>query len=65
MRETRSGIIHAIGGCHVCHGSEAQWEGKNAMACAARHHDATGHSTWVEQCISVKYGPPVGGVLEV
>ena len=26
------------------------------MAVAARHHDKTGHSTWVEQTLSIRYG---------
>ena len=57
MRETRSGITHSMAGCHQCHGTEAQWSGKNALAVAARHHDATGHTTWCEQVMSVRYGP--------
>lgn len=55
-RTRRSGIIHAMSGCYVCHGGEAKWWDKNALACAARHHDATGHPTWAEQTILVKYG---------
>lgn len=55
-RVTRSGIIHSMAGCRVCHGSEAPWQSKNALALAAKHHDATGHPTWCEQCISVAYG---------
>ncbi len=56
MRETLSGILDAKGGCRTCHGANIHWDGRNAMACAARHHDATGHPTWVEQTISVHYG---------
>lgn len=56
MREKSSGITGAIGGCRTCHGGEAHWQGKNALACAARHHDATGHPTWAEQTIVVHYG---------
>ena len=44
------------GGCFVCHGGSAAWTGKNAMAVAARHHDQTGHETWVDQVLSVRYG---------
>ncbi|KKL45291.1 hypothetical protein LCGC14_2357180, partial [marine sediment metagenome] len=40
-------------------GTESKWEGKNALAVAARHHDSTGHTTWCEQTISVRYGPDV------
>lgn len=58
MRHTKSGVIHSIAGCYVCHGSEAHWQRKNALACAARHHDATGHPTWCEQAIAVFYGEP-------
>lgn len=57
MRETRAGIVHTIAGCYVCHGGESHWESKNALAVAARHHDATGHTTWCEQVLSVRYGP--------
>lgn len=55
MRETHAGIVSRMAGCFVCH-SEAQWTGKNALALAARHHDATGHPTWCEQVMSVRYG---------
>lgn len=58
MRETYAGIIHAQGGCFQCHGTTTKWWGKNALAVAARHHDATGHSVWCEQVMSVRYGPP-------
>lgn len=63
MRETRAGVIHAIAGCYVCHGHESHWDSKNALALAAQHHDRTGHPTWAEQCISVKYGHPADGSL--
>jgi hypothetical protein len=43
-------------GCFECHGSEAIWWTKNAQGVAARHHDATGHTTWVEVNMSIKYG---------
>lgn len=60
MRETRSGVVSVIAGCVVCHGpSVAGWDSANAMALAARHHDATGHPTWAEQVVSVRYGPDV------
>jgi len=55
-RETRAGITSVIGGCNVC---GKVWESKNTLALAAKHHDATGHSTWVEQVLSVRYGPKV------
>lgn len=44
------------GGCHDCKGATPIWTGKNAMALAARHHDATGHQTWAEQMLSITYG---------
>ena len=56
MRKTYSGVTHAMAGCFVCHGGDAHWQSKNCMGVAARHHDATGHPTWVEQVISVRYG---------
>lgn len=54
-RETRAGIVARMAGCFVCH-AEAPWHGKNALALAARHHDATGHPTWCEQVMVVRYG---------
>ena len=57
MRETRAAIVHSIAGCLQCHGSEAKWQSRNSLAVAAKHHDATGHTTWCEQVLSVKYGP--------
>ncbi len=64
-RKTRSGVIHAIAGCHICHGEyETGWDSKNALALAAQHHDRTGHPTWAEQCISVKYGDRADGSTE-
>lgn len=48
-----------MGGCFVCKGSIAIWTGKNAMAVAARHHDATGHQTWADQSLSIRYGVEV------
>jgi len=32
------------------------WSSKNAQGVATRHHDATGHTTWVEISMSIKYG---------
>ncbi|WP_375380110.1 hypothetical protein [uncultured Sphingomonas sp.] len=43
-------------GCFVCHGSDANWHGGNAQGVAARHHDATGHSTWCDVHMSIRYG---------
>lgn len=43
-------------GCFVCYGSDAKWTGSNAIAVAAKHHDATGHQTWADQVISIRYG---------
>lgn len=59
MRERTSGVVDAKGGCRTCHGSETYWWSRNAVACAARHHDATGHPTWAEQTIVVHYGTTV------
>lgn len=53
-RYSTSRTLHA--GCFVCHGSEAQWFGPNAQAVAARHHDATGHPTWVDVSMTIFYG---------
>ena len=45
-----------MAGCFNCWGSEAHWFAKNAQAVAARHHDATGHCTWVDVGMSIRYG---------
>jgi hypothetical protein len=42
-------------GCFTCHGHEAHWMGKNGQGVAARHTDATGHETWVEVFMSLRY----------
>lgn len=49
-----------MSGCYQCGGVDARWHGKNALALAARHHDSTGHTTWCEQVMSVRYGPALG-----
>lgn len=43
-------------GCFNCSGSDALWHGPNAQGVAARHHDATGHTTWADIGLSVRYG---------
>lgn len=43
-------------GCFVCHGGDYRWQGPNAQALAARHHDATGHPTWADVYLAVRYG---------
>ena len=44
------------GGCFTCYGSDARWWGGQAQGTAARHHDATGHPTWTDVNLSVRYG---------
>lgn len=43
-------------GCFTCHGDDAHWFGGQAQGTAARHHDATGHPTWSDVVLSVRYG---------
>lgn len=43
-------------GCFVCSGMDARWYGGQAQGTAARHHDATGHPTWCDVFLSVRYG---------
>jgi len=45
-------------GCFTCHDGEARWFGPQAQGTAARHHDATGHVTWTDVALSVRYGHP-------
>lgn len=59
MRDTYVGR-DVQAGCFVCHGSDAHWFGPNAQAVAARHHDATGHPTWADVVLLVRYGAPSG-----
>ena len=39
--------VRMRGGCFECHGDKAHWTAKNAAGVVARHHDTTGHETWV------------------
>lgn len=55
MRETWVGR-RVMAGCYQCNGADALWHEKNAQAVAARHHDATGHTTWVDVSMSITYG---------
>jgi len=43
-------------GCYQCNGFEPMWIKPNAQGVAARHHDATGHDTWVEVGLMIYYG---------
>lgn len=56
MRETRAGFISHMAGCSVCHRTAAAWFARNAQGLAAQHHDRTGHPTWFEGVMSVRYG---------
>lgn len=57
MSKRTYGVTRKVfAGCHQCNGSDAMWFGKNAQAVAARHHDATGHITWVDIAMSITYG---------
>jgi hypothetical protein len=47
-------------GCFVCYGSDARWIGGQAQGTAAQHHDATGHATWCDVYLSVRYGRDAG-----
>lgn len=52
---------NVIGGCFECNGSDAIWTSANAQGVAARHHDATGHTTWVDITMSIRYGARSAG----
>lgn len=45
-----------VAGCFVCNGSDGIWFAKNAQGVAARHHDATGHTTWCDVGLMIRYG---------
>jgi hypothetical protein len=57
MRRT-STSRSVIAGCFVCNGSDYLWSGPSAQGTAARHHDASGHETWADVAMSVRYGSP-------
>jgi hypothetical protein len=52
-RQSQSRLISMRGGCQRC---TAKWDGKNALALAAKHHDQTRHPTWAEQTTRTEYG---------
>lgn len=55
----RTGTARTVlAGCFVCGGTEPLWTAGNAQGVAARHHDSTGHRTWVEVQLSITYGTP-------
>lgn len=58
MSRTRNTTIVAVrGGCNRC---TRRWDGQNALAMAARHHDRTQHQTWAEQTQRTVYGGALG-----
>lgn len=48
--------MHVLAGCFQCNGTDYIWNAANAQAVAAKHHDKTGHETWVDSTISIRYG---------
>ena len=56
MTRTTDTTRHVRGGCFVCHGTEAHWIGPHAHGIAARHHDKSGHATWCDVQLEVRYG---------
>jgi len=46
--------VHA--GCLICNDSDYIWHGPNTQGIAARHHDATGHTTWTDVVLIIQYG---------
>lgn len=52
-RVSASQVVTGSGGCHRC---ASKWDGKTALANAARHHDKTRHPTWGEQTLRTEYG---------
>lgn len=56
-RAMTSHVTGARGGCHRC---SASWNGRNALALAAQHHDKTHHPTWAEVTQRTEYGSAKG-----
>lgn len=56
MARKTSVVRDVIAGCFQCKGSEAIWHQPNAQGVAAMHHDATGHQTWVDVTMMIRYG---------
>ena len=61
MRKTYV-VRDVIAGCFVCNGSDYIWNGPNAQGVAARHHDATGHTTWADVTLMIQYGEDSGKI---
>lgn len=47
---------NVIAGCLECNGHDYIWHAPNAQGVAARHHDATGHTTWADVTLMIQYG---------
>jgi hypothetical protein len=47
--------IDVRAGCFECWGSDAHWTSKNAHGLAAQHNARTGHETWVDSAMSIRY----------
>lgn len=45
-----------VGGCLECHGTAICWSGPQAIGTAALHHDRTGHMTWCDVMMTIRYG---------
>lgn len=52
---TESGKVHEVANCADCDWHNGNY--KNALATAARHAKATGHTVNIEQGISITYNP--------
>lgn len=52
LRKSKGGLVHWDGECEDC---GKKFTSKNALAVAARHTDATGHTTRVETGYSTKF----------
>ena len=59
MRETWISR-NVLAGCYQCGGDHYLWDRPNAQGVAARHHDATGHTTWVDVVLHITYGSREG-----
>lgn len=56
MAREKSTTTKVTAGCFDCNGAVPMWTERNGMMLAARHHDQTGHPTWADTFLTVRFG---------